>query len=215
MGIIDRETKKEVSGKLKQFWKKFWYVVWQDESLFGWVVSLAFAFIIIKFIFFPSLSLILGTKMPLVVVESGSMHHPGSFIMNYFGSDNLFEEWWETAGRWYEERGIFANETQAWALRNGLEIGDVVLVLKAKNLEIGDIIIFQASQKYPVIHRIINSSVVNGYAVYSTKGDNNQGQLFVETRIPSDAIIGKAVFRLPMIGWVKLIFIKFFGLFAN
>lgn len=201
-----------IKSELKRFWKKFWYIIWEDESLIGWLISLLFAFLVIKFLFFPSLSLILGTKMPLVVVESGSMHHPGSFIMNYFGSDKLVEEWWNASGSWYEQRGISFNETFNWKLRNGLEIGDVVIAIRARNLEIGDVIIFNAEQRYPVIHRIVNISEVNGRDVYSTKGDNNQGQLFVETRIPEDAIIGKAVFSVPIIGWVKLIFVKILSL---
>jgi signal peptidase I len=208
MGITGEETKREVLRKIKRFWKRFWYIIWEDESLLGWVISLAFAFLVIKFIFFPSLGLVLGTKMPLVVVESGSMHHPGSFLFNYFGSDKLVTEWWQVAGKWYEERGIDFNETFNWSLRNGLEIGDVILVVKARNIELGDIIIFEANQRHPVIHRVINISEVNNRTVYSTKGDNNPAQLFVETRIPEDAIIGQAVFRIPMVGWVKLIFVK-------
>lgn len=194
--------------KFKKFWKRFWYIIWEDESLLGWIISLAFAFLIIKFIFFPSLGLVLGTKMPLVVVESSSMHHPGSFIFNYFGSDKLAEEWWQVAGKWYEEGGIDFNETFNWSLRNGLEIGDIVFIVKARNIELGDIIIFEANQMHPVIHRVINISEVNNRTVYSTKGDNNLAQLFIETRIPEDAIIGRAVFRIPVVGWVKLIFVK-------
>jgi len=208
MKAIETETRNKILIKLKKFWKRFWHIVWEDESLFGWIISLAFAFLIIKFIFFPSLGLVLGTKMPLVVVESGSMHHPGSFVLNYLGDDNLVEEWWQIAGGWYEERGIEFNETLNWSLRNGLEIGDIILVVKARNIELGDIIIFEANQRHPIIHRIINISEVNNRTVYSTKGDNNIAQLSVETRIPEDVIIGKAVFRIPVAGWVKLVFVK-------
>jgi len=197
-----------IKDKFKRFWKKFWFIIWEDESFLGWIISLLFAFLVIKFLFFPSLSLILGTKMPLVVVESGSMHHPGSFVMNYFGSDKLFDEWWNASGKWYEQRGITFNQTFDWSLRNGIEIGDVAVAIRAKNLEVGDVIIFNAEQRYPIIHRIVNISIINNKSVYSTKGDNNAGQLFVETRIPEDAIIGKAVFSIPIIGWIKLIFVK-------
>ncbi|MEM4271069.1 MAG: signal peptidase I [Candidatus Pacearchaeota archaeon] len=199
---------KKIFKNLRLFWKRFWYIVWEDESFFGWVVSLLFAFVIIKFVFFPSLSFMLGTKMPLVVVESNSMHHPGNFILNYFGSERFFEEWWEIAGNWYIENGIEFSEAKKWPLKNGLEIGDIIIVVKAKNIQIGDIIIFEANQRYPVIHRVVDIYEVNNRTVYSTKGDNNPGQLFVETRIPEDAVIGRAIFRIPVIGWVKLIFVK-------
>ena len=104
-------------------------------------------------------------------------------------------------------------QAQDWSLANGLEIGDVVFAIRPSHLEMGDIIIFEASQRYPIIHRIINISEVNGNTVYSTKGDNNNGQLSVEIRIPEDSIIGKAVFRIPLIGWIKLIFVKILELF--
>jgi len=61
-----------------------WNFLWNDNSLLSWIISLVIAFIIIKFIFFPILSLIFGSLMPLVVVESGSMHHSGNFVSNYF-----------------------------------------------------------------------------------------------------------------------------------
>jgi len=198
--------------KLRAFWKKFWYIVWEDESLLGWIISLIFAFLVIKFIFFPGLALVFGASMPLVVVESSSMHHPGNLISNYFQSDALFEQWWQVSGKWYEDISIDKQQAEKWPLKNGLEIGDVIVVWRAGNPEIGDIIVFEANQQYPIIHRIVNISEVNGRPVYSTKGDNNIGQLFVEQRIPEDAIIGKAIFRIPVIGWVKLVFVKMLDL---
>ena len=49
---------------------------------------------------------------------------------------------------------------------------------------------------------------MNGDIVYSTKGDNNQGQLFIEKQIPEDALVGQAVLKIPKIGWLKLIFVE-------
>jgi signal peptidase I len=198
--------------KFNAFWKRFWFIIWKDESLLGWIVSLLFAFLIIKFIFFPGLALIFGASTPLVVVESSSMHHSGNFLLNYLGAESMFKQWWQQSGEWYENVGISEQDAEKWQLRTGLEIGDVAVVWRAGNLHIGDVIVFNADQKYPIIHRIINISEVNGRTVYSTKGDNNMGQLFVEQRIPEDAIIGKAVFRIPVIGWVKLVFVKLAGL---
>lgn len=203
---------KGAKGTLGAFLKRFWYIVWEDESLLGWIISLIFAFLIIKFIFFPGLALVFGASMPLVVVESSSMHHPGNFIANYFQSDSLFQEWWQQSGKWYEDINIDEQQAEKWSLKNGLEIGDVIIVWRVGELKIGDIIVFEANQKYPIIHRIVNISEVNGRKVYSTKGDNNIGQLFIEQRIPEDSIIGRAVFRFPLIGWVKLIFVKMLDL---
>ena len=68
---------------LTKFWKKFWFMLWKDDSLKGWIFSIIFLFIFIKFIFFPILSLVTGTYLPLAIVESCSMYHEGNFLSNY------------------------------------------------------------------------------------------------------------------------------------
>jgi len=193
--------------EIKENMKKFWEFL-SGDSLASWFVSLILIFIIVKFIFFPFLSVTLGTSMPLVVVESGSMHHPGSFVGNVIGSSNSFDLWWDNKGRWYEGKGIEKEEAEKWTLKTGLEIGDIVVVSRARNAGIGDIIIFDAEQRHPLIHRIIDIKNINGEVIYSTKGDNNEEQIYFEKYIPKDALIGKAVFRIPKIGWVKLVFAK-------
>ena len=192
----------------KEVAKKVWNFLWNDDSLLSWIVSLALAFIIVKFIFFPLLSLIFATQLPLVVVESGSMHHPGSFIGNAIGLQNNFELWWQEKGSWYESQGINKEQVEDWPLKTGLEIGDIVLVSGHGKPEIGDIIIFNANQKHPLIHRIVNIENRDGEIYYSTKGDNNSGQLVSEKEIPKNALIGKAILRIPKLGWVKLVFVK-------
>ena len=76
----------EKSG-FKKFWDNFWYIVWKDESFKGWIISIIFIFIIIKFVFFPVMSLATGTKLPLAIVESCSMHHKGNLFSDY-------DSWW-------------------------------------------------------------------------------------------------------------------------
>ena len=80
--------------KIFDWWKKFWKFLKKDTWQ-SWVVSLILAFIIIKFIFFPGLSFVMGTSLPLVVVESCSMYHEADF-----------EKWWESNSAWYERNGI-------------------------------------------------------------------------------------------------------------
>mgnify|MGYP001559047243 CR=1 FL=1 len=192
----------------KEVAKKVWNFLWNDDSLLSWIVSLALAFIIVKFIFFPLLSLIFATSLPLVVVESGSMHHPGSFIGNVIGLQNNVELWWQEKGSWYESQGINKEQVENWPLKTGLEIGDIVLVSGHGKPEVGDIIIFNANQKHPLIHRIVSIENRDGEIYYSTKGDNNSGQLVSEKEIPKNALVGKAVLRIPKLGWVKLVFVK-------
>ncbi len=191
-------------GKIKRFWK--W--IWHSDSFLSWIVALIFAFIIVKFIFFPSLSFLLATKLPLVVVESGSMHHPGTFTGNVIGAQDSFELWWNQAKDWYEARGIDKEEAESWPLRTGLEKGDIVVVYGYGKPEVGDIIIFNANQAHPIIHRIIKIETINNQVVYSTKGDNNPDQIYIEKSIPEDAIIGKSAFKIPKLGWLKLFFVE-------
>jgi len=66
----------------------------------------------------------------------------------------------------------------------------------------GDIIIFDSSFQYPLIHRVVNKEP------YGTKGDNNVGQLSAEKEIVNEQILGKAVVRIPLLGWFKLIFFE-------
>lgn len=197
--------------------KKSWNFIWNDDSWLSWIVSLVLAFIIVKFIFFPLLSFALASSLPLVVIESGSMSHAssGSFLGNIFGTQNSFDLWWQVQGNWYESKVIRKQEVETWHFRGGMEKGDIIVVYGRGNLEVGDIIIFNANTQYPIIHRIINISEINGEKFYSTKGDNNQGQLEIEKNIPESAIIGKAAFKIPLLGWLKLGFVELINLFRG
>ena len=82
----------------------------------------------------------------------------------------------------------------------------MIFVVGAKNVKVGDVIIFDGDAKYPLIHRVVG--VGDSYA---TKGDNyktNYRQLSSEKNISEEQIIGKALFKVPFIGWAKLIFFE-------
>jgi len=186
------------------FFKKFWYLLWKDESLKGWIFSIIFLFVFIKFIFFPGLSLITGTELPLAIVESCSMHHKANVFSN-------FDNWWERHDSKYSGFSIEKIEFSNFVFRRGFSKGDILFIIRAKpeKLEIGDIIIFDARPTYPnpLIHRIINIKQEDGKFIFSTIGDNNNGQLGIEKEISEDKLVGKAVFRIvPSLGWGKLIF---------
>jgi len=179
--------------KKNDYFKRFWAFL-QKDTWPSFVVTLVVAFVIIKFVFFPGLSFLTGTALPLVIVESCSMHHyePG------------FEQTFES--QVYEQNGIGIVDTHEWAFQDGFNKGDVIFVVGAKNIEVGDVIIFNAGQQHPIIHRVIE--VGDNYA---TKGDNyktNARQLNSEKNISEDQFIGKALFRVPFIGWAKLIFFE-------
>ncbi len=204
---IYRDKEQKPKNKIKAFWN--W--LWHSDSILSWLVALLLAFITVKFIFFPVLSLTLGTSLPLVVVESSSMEHPGSFVGNVVGASSNFELWWQEKDSWYEEKGIKKSEAEEWSLRTGFDKGDIMIVYGRTKPKVGDVIIFNANTKHPIIHRIV--SIENG--IIQTKGDNNDGQLPAEKNIPEDAVVGKAVLRIPKLGWLKLIFVEMLKVFSK
>ena len=178
--------------------ERFWDFL-KEDSWKSFVVSLVLAFVVIKFVFFPVLSLLTGTSLPLVIVESCSMYH----------SSNL-ESVLENSV--YDNYDISFNDTSSWGFKHGLNKGDIVFILgtSQEKLDVGDVIVFDVNNglvsMHPIIHRVIES---NGKGV-TTKGDNNPGLLNkgLEQNIKNGQIMGRAVFRIPYLGWVKLMFFE-------
>ena len=177
----------KVFKPFRDFWKYLKRDTWDS-----WIVSLILAFVIIKFVFFPFLSLATAAPLPLVVVESCSMYH-----------DRDFDAWWDNKGVWYEDVEILKEDFKNFPFIGGLNKGDIVLVSGRGEYEIGDIIVFDANHEFPLIHRVVEKDPRAG-----TKGDNNFDQLNIEKEIRDRDILGKAVARIPGLGWAKLIFFE-------
>ena len=193
-----------VKKNLKKIFNKFWFLLWKDESFKGWFFSIIFIFIFIKFIFFPGLSLITGTPLPLAIVESCSMYHDG----NLLSSTN---KWFEKHEEKYSTFDIKKETFKEFSFEKGMNKGDILFVVgvNSNNLEIGDVIIFNANQKNPIIHRIIEIKTERGEKTFSTIGDNNNGQLSFEQDIKSSEILGRPVLKIaPYLGWIKLLFFE-------
>jgi len=190
--------------KIKKFLDKLWFHVWKDNSVKGWIVTIIFLFVVIKFMFFPLMSLATGTVLPLAIVESCSMYHDGNIASN-------FDKWWERHDEKYSEFEITKNEFENYKFSNGFNKGDILFIVGAnpEKIKIGDVIIFNAQKSNPLIHRVIEikTNYETGEKTFSTIGDNNNGQLSVETNIKENQLVGKAIFKpAPYLGWVKLIF---------
>src|SRR3989344_799056 len=120
----------EIKTKTKQFWN--W--VWHSDSILSWLVALIFIFIFVKFIFFPTLSLVMGTELPLAGVESSSMdHHITQDSINrlslcgrsFSERESInFDRYWDICGEWYEDRGITKDQFKTFPLKNGFSKGD-------------------------------------------------------------------------------------------
>lgn len=173
---------------------RIWDFLWNSNSVWSWIADMVVLYIIVKLIFFPMAGLIAGTSLPSVIVESESMVHTSNF-----------DGWWQSFGNWYIEHNFTKSQISSWPFRNGINKGDIIVLkgVKKSSLRLGDVIVFDAHQKRPIIHRVIRLE-----GMISTKGDNNRDQLSVEKEIPEDKIIGKAIFRIPKAGWVKLIFVE-------
>lgn len=198
--------------KWKEAWKKTWHFLWKEDSLASWVVNIILAFIIIKFIIYPALGLILGTNLPVVAVISESMEHDGGFDEWWNSpaicSDNPFNTSRCTQAEWYKMRGIDEEEFSKFPFNNGFNKGDIMILkgVDAEKLKVGDIIVFQSGMNYPIIHRVVEKN-----DVIQTKGDHNQAQIvntkLDERYVTSDELIGKAWFRIPWLGYVKIWFV--------
>lgn len=176
----------KIFSSLKRFWEFLKKDTWQS-----WIVSLVLAFVLIKFVFFPFLSWVFATPLPLVVVESCSMYHPDDF-----------DSWWDRNGVWYEEHGMSREDFEKFSFKNGLNKGDIVLVSGRGEYKQGDVLIFNSQYRYPLIHRLVRIDP------YDTKGDNNPSQLPGELDIQQEQFVGKAVAKVPGLGWIKLIFFE-------
>lgn len=184
-------------NKIYKFLWDSWDFLWNGDSALSWISFIIFIFIAIKFIFFPTIAFIMGTSLPIVIVESCSMYH-----------DQNFDDWWKSYQNWYETREILKANFTKYPLSNGFTKGDIFFVtgIKKENIKIGDVIIFEeTTQKRPIIHRVINLDPLQ------TKGDNNNNilgneQLSFEKDIGENEIIGRATgFNIPYLGWLKLI----------
>ncbi len=206
---------------MKPVLKKVWHFIWVDESVLSWLVNVVLAFVIIKFLVYPGMGFALGTSHPIVAVVSGSMEHDGSF-----------DEWWNsnalchnqtgnrevacTQAEHYSGYGISREEFKRFRFSNGFDRGDLMLLVgsRSDSIAIGDVLVFSRSETDPVIHRVVRAWEDESTQVYyfRTKGDHNTrsyaGGNINEISIHEDRLIGRAVLRLPYLGWIKIIFVE-------
>lgn len=189
----------------KSLFQKIWYFLWYEDSVLSWFASLLVAFVLIKFILYPGLGLLMGTQFPIVAVVSNSMEHEGSF-----------NDWWALHEDFYLRNEISKETFQEYPFKNGFNKGDIMILIgsKPEKLERGDILVFWSQKPYPIIHRITTISVDEdtGERYFETKGDHNRDQVrqppvLDETKILENQVVGKAVLRIPYLGYVKIWFV--------
>ncbi|MBW2997443.1 signal peptidase I [Candidatus Woesearchaeota archaeon] len=195
--------------KIKRGWKKVWYFIWEDDSWASWLVNVILAFILIKFVVYPVLGLVLSTSHPIVAVVSSSMDHDGSFD-DWWASNAVCGDAQCTQEEFYAQLGITKDQFKDFRFKNGFNRGDIMLLYGTNHekLKVGDVIVFKANRPDPVIHRIIIAKQNNSHHTYSTKGDHNIGTFYFESNVPEENYIGKAVIRVPLLGYIKIGFVK-------
>lgn len=173
--------------------KKIWKFIWYEDSLLSWLVNIIIAIILVKFVIYPGLGLMLGTNYPVVAVVSNSMEHR-----------NLnFDGWWELNKEFYIENGISKDEFKKFDFSKGFNKGDIFVVRNKKEINKGDVIIYNNKlQKTPIIHRVI---IIENNE-FTTKGDNVNVIQNFEKNIKDEQIFGKAIVKIPYLGWLKVWF---------
>ena len=126
------------------------------------------------------------------------------------------DDWWFKYSTQYEKFKIEKEQFEKFPLKNGLTKGDIIFVWNRSKPKIGDIIIFNPNSelaKYPIIHRIVTETPTgtkgpNGRTNSAPLNGNNQEKID-ETEISDEQIIGKSIFKIPAVGWIKLVFFEF------
>ena len=226
---------KKQHEKIKKGLRKLWWFIWEDNSIWSWIVNVILAFIIIKFLVYPALGFTLGTTHPVVAVVSSSMEHNSVPICMMQSNGNCeayrksrfavcgfeinekkhldFEEYYEICGEWYSENTDITKEAfREFRFSNGFNKGDIMVLAGADDVKVGDVIVFYVEHRpEPIIHRVVEITDKG----YTTKGDHNHDSAGFENDIPKESVIGKAVLRVPYLGWIKIGFIGLLGMFAG
>jgi len=193
------------------YWKRFWHFIWEEDSIWSWIANIVLAFILIKYIVFPFLGLLLGTKFPVVAVVSTSMEHDGNFNQ-WWNSEALCEDRVCTQSQFYNMFNITKEEFKDFRFSNGFNKGDVMVLTSAQSIGIGDTVVFFAKDGRPIIHRVVSLDPIE------TKGDHNKAQIMTsqlnENNVSRQDLIGKAWFRIPLLGYVKILFVEIVSLFG-
>jgi len=186
----------------KTWYGKVWYFLWEDNSIWSWIANLVLAFILIKFVVYPGLGLMLGTSYPVVAVVSGSMHH-----------ETNFDEFYSSQQYLYDQYSISKYDFSKFPYTNGFNKGDIMVLkgTRPENIKVGDVLVFRTNRPDPVIHRVVEIKQESGKYFFHTKGDHNLGSLPEELSISQERVIGRAAFRIPTLGWVKIWFSQLFG----
>ncbi|MBU0461527.1 MAG: signal peptidase I [Nanoarchaeota archaeon] len=213
-----KEKHAKKAGTVKKLWKKFWWFIWEDNSIWSWIANIVLAFVLIKFIVYPGLGFLLATSHPIVAVVSGSMEHEGNFD-TWWGSPALCNQNTIKCSQadHYTDYMITEEQFKHFPYKNGFNKGDIMILYGTKpaKVKVGDIIVFMADRPDPIIHRVVAITKDDDTMIFSTKGDHNPTSFAFEKTIDTDTVIGTAKLRLPLLGYIKLGFVELVNFIKN
>lgn len=189
--------KSELMKKLKRIYN----FIFHEESLSSYIVFIILSFLFLKFIFYPIFLYVLNIN-DIVSVLSGSMQHEKGVYENTFYN-------------WLKMNNFSESEFLNWPFQQGLNIGDAVLVKKVSRdeIKVGDVIVFKNPVSgEPIIHRVVKIEKIEGEVYFTTKGDANPLSMSFEQNISFSNIKGKAIFKIPYIGYPRKIINLIFGI---
>ena len=113
---------------------------------------------------------------------------------------------------------INKNDFEEFPFRNGFNKGDIMILFGAETdeVKVGEVIVYISGKEYPIIHRAVKKWTESNVTYFETKGDHNQDQiadrLLNEEMVSEDKLLGRAVFKIPWLGYIKIGFVEFLKL---
>ncbi len=129
-----------------------------------------------------------------------------------------FEEWWGANGKWYTDRELHKEGFLAYPFKNGFNKGDIMVLrgVEPKAIKVGAVVVYEHSRyRNPIIHRVVAVKDDNGVRTFVTKGDNNYDADSDPVTEEQIRRTGRAILRVPLLGWVKIWFVQLMGVFSG
>ncbi|MFH1786101.1 MAG: signal peptidase I [archaeon] len=88
--------------------------------------------------------------------------------------------------------------------------GDM-LVVYGSSYGVGDVVVYENPRtSLPIVHRVVN---VTDDGRFITKGDNNPqddvSSGITPAPVGEESVLGKSVLRVPYLGWIKILFMRY------
>ena len=147
----------------------------------------------------------------LIYIYCSDFYYKEKSTLNFRDFRDI-DDFWKNCGGWYEENNITQTQFESFSFSNGFNKGDIIVLYgsKSKDINRGDVIVFQSNSHYPIIHRVVDKWKDEEEWFLKTKGDNNGDSYdsLGETEISEERVIGKSIFKVPYLGWIKIFFVE-------